>query len=279
MGLASNTTACGSLVEITRSLWKPLIPRLDEISLNIMSFYAEDPIREYTLYRVAREVNANLATVYKKGRILASMRLLEFTGRAFKANSKTCIALYALERLGPRRLYECLQEIWGFKDASEFELLSFLALLAFSISLRDLNITNANICFFDEASLHVVRLYRLISISGVRPRKIICKTISGEDKPFTHVDLFSKLVGLPKDVVIPGIRLAFRGVTEIMPPTIVGEKHRIWLRLSDGSYRILMVECKHNCGHYYEDLGLSCPIVHRDVMNALKLNLVPSNLG
>ncbi len=265
-----NTSICGSLIEITRSAWKPLVPKLDSISLKIMSFYAEEPGREYTLYKVARETMLAFTTVYKKGRILASMRLLEYLGRTFRSNSKTCIALYAYEVIGPRRLYECLQTIWNLKDVSELELLSFLTLLALAISLRDLNIANANICFFDEASLHVIRLYRLISLYGFKPGRVVCKGIEEGSKPFTPVELFAKTVGLPKDLVVPGIKLALKGLMNVIPPVITGDKHRIWLRIDRRGYKILLVDCNSNCRFYYEDLGLSCPMVHRDVEYALR---------
>lgn len=270
LDLHSDVPTCGSLIEITRSAWKPLVPKLDEVALRIMSFYAQEPGREYTLYRAARETGLPFTTMYKRGRILASMRLLEYLGKTFRSNSKTCIALYAYEAMGPRRLYECLQTIWGLRGVSELELLSFLTLLAFSISIRGLNITNANICFFDEASLHVIRLYRLISLYGFKPGRVICKSLGEEDKPFTPIGLFARVVGLHRDLVVPGIRLALKGIMDVMPPTISSSKHRVWLRLDDGGYRILLVDCNLNCKHYYEDLGLGCPEVHKDVESILR---------
>jgi hypothetical protein len=269
LGLHTDTPACGSLIEITRSAWKPLVPKLDGVSLKIMGFYAQEPGREHTLYKVARETGLPLTTVYKRGRILASMRLLEYLGKTFRSNSKTCIALYAYEAMGPRRLYECLQTIWGLKGVSELELLSFLTLLALAISVRDLNVTNANICFFDEASLHVIRLYRLVSLYGFKPGRVVCKGLGEGDKPLTPVELFAKVVGLHRDLVIPGIRLALKGIVDVMPPTIAVNRHRVWLRLESGGYRVLLVDCNSNCKHYYEDLGLSCPVVHRDIEGVL----------
>lgn len=271
---SANETYCGSLTEITRSLWKPLIPNLDEISLKILRFYAEEPGKELSLYKASKETGLNIATVYKRGRILASMRLLEYLDKYFRANSKTCLALYAYEMMGPRRLYECLQSIWGFSGVSEHELLSFLALLAYSISLRGLNIANANICLLDEASLHVIRLYRLISVLGLRPKKLVCRGVGGEDKEFTPIGLFSKIIGLPKDIVIPAIRFALRGINDLLPPTIVTERHKVWLRITNGGYRILLVECKSSCRHYDEDLGLSCPLVIGEVENVFRRQLL-----
>ncbi len=263
-------TSCGSLIEITRSVWKPLIPKLDEASLKLMSFYAQEPGREYTLYKAVRETGLPLSTAYKKGQALASIRLLERLGKTFRSNAKTCIALYALEAMGPRKLYECLQILWGLKGVSELELQSFLVLLAFAISLRELNIVSANICFFDEASLHVIRLYRLIGLYKFKPEKVICRGLESGEKPLTPVELFARMVGLHRDLVIPGIKLALKGIADIMPPTIAVNKHRIWLKLDAGGYKVLLVECNSNCRYYYEDLGLSCPAVHRDIEAVLR---------
>jgi len=265
MPLIENPPACGSLVELSRGLWRPLIPKLDEASLRVMSFYAEEPLKQRSLYKAARETGLSFSTVYKRGRILASLRLLEQVGNMYKANSKTCIALYAYERLGAGRLRECLIDIWGLKGVSDAELLSFLTLLAYITQLRGLNITNVNICFFDEAALHVIRLYKVVSAYGVKPEKVVCKGVRGGDKPLTPLDVFSEIIGLPKDIVIPGLRLAVRGVAEIFPPTVATERHKIWLRLVDGSYKVVFVECKLRCRHFEEDLGLNCPTVVSEI--------------
>jgi hypothetical protein len=282
VGLQDEAPECRPLIETARDVWKPLVPSLDKISLRIMSFYAENPGEEYTLYKVARETGLPFSTVYKKGGILASMRLLEYLGKTFRSNSKTCIALYAHEAIGSRRLYECLQATWNLRGSSELELLSFLTLLALAISIRDLNITNANICFFDEASLHVIRFYKLISLYGFKPKRVICRSLEEDDRPLTPLGMLARIIGLPRNLVIPGIRLALRGVQSLIPPTISTSRHRIWLQVDQEGYKILLVDCSFNCKYYHEDLGLSCHAVHRDVESVLKMytySMYPSVSG
>lgn len=254
-------------------LWHPLTPHLDSSSIEILKFYVLNVNQPFTLYRVSRELGLSFSLVYKKGRRLSYLRLLESLGDGrFRANVKSCIAAFTHEAISFKYLLNCVKTVWGLEEFNDKSVVSFLALLALGLSAREFNIITGNICYFDEAALHIMRLYRGIVDFRVPGRKCVVSGGSSSERfGRDFISSVSELLGLPEDVVVNALALASKGVFRAIPPTIKTATHNILLTIRDGRFRVILVECKgHSCPYYWRSLGLECPRVVKEVEASLR---------
>ncbi|MDM7275846.1 MAG: hypothetical protein P3X22_007035 [Thermoprotei archaeon] len=186
----------GKLLE----LWHPLTPYLDSSSLEILKFYVLNLNQPFTLYRVSRELNLSFSLVYKKGRRLSYLRPLESLGDGrFRANVKSCIAAFTNGIISFKYLLNCIKTAWGLGEFEDKSVASFLALLALGLSAREFNVVTGNICYFDEASLHIMRLYRGIVDFKVPGHKcIVSEGSSSERFGRDFISSVSELLGYPR---------------------------------------------------------------------------------
>lgn len=254
-------------------LWRPLTPYLDESSLRILKFYVLNPREAFTLYKTSKELGLSFSLAYKKGHRLSSLRLLEsLADGRFRANVKSCIAAFTHGVISFRYLLDCVKTIWGLEGSSDKGVAGFLALLALGLSARELNVITGNICYFDEAAFHVMRLYK--GIVDLKKASLKCSASEGSSsdrfgKEF--VNDFSELLGVSEDIIRDALVLAFKGIFKVIPPTIRTSFHNILLIIRDGRFETILVECKvDNCPHYRRSLGLECPLVKREVEVSLR---------
>ncbi len=246
---------------LQRELTEDFVPPLEDISLKTLkALYVHGPM---TLYKVSKLLDISFSQAYKYGKRLQQLRLITEVGKGvYAVSAKGCIALYANNILNAASLYNCLSPMWPLKSLGidVNQLLSFIYVLTRIVKRRKLNLVNATICYFEEAALHVFKfctdvVYRLGIKNGYK----------------NVVPFISKMLGLNQRVVVDGFRVAFKGISALIPPTIKTDHHYVYAIIIDNTLVPISVLCKNpNCSLYYESLGLACPILRAELREIIE---------
>lgn len=246
------------LTGLVMSVWDPLVPPLDETSLKLLSAYVTQD-KPMTLYRAARLAELSFSLAYKKGLVLRELGLLSVVnGSSYYSTVKGCIAAYTRGLLSRGEFLACVRRIWRVPPsmASDEELLSFLHILGLVMGDRGLDIVKAAIYRFDESSMQVFRIY----LSEVVP-----KFLMGVSVREAIEELAEKLSVKPW-ILVQAFKVAIKGILSLIPPTLVTKNHKILAVAYGDTLKPIAVVCgKNGCSHYEEELGLTCPLVAREM--------------
>ena len=248
------------LWDAVMTVWKPLSPALDEKSLTILDYLINSS--GVSLYKIARDLGMSFSLVYKKGQKLLDLRLIHRVDeKRFMATVKACIASLVNGWLDKPGFINCLKARWPLEalDIREEEILSFLYVLGMLVAARGLDLVKATICGFDEASLHVFKLY----VSNT----IVSHLIAGSVEE--RLKRIGVRMGVSKDIVAAAFRTAVKGIMKAMPPTMDTGRHKIIVAMTNGSPQVIAVDCRTRCKYYMRELGLTCPLVAREVAEVL----------
>lgn len=259
-GGSESTTRLAVLVA---KVWGPLIPPLDEGSLRLLKTYAvmERPL---SLYKAAKAANMSFSLAYKKGSMLKSLRLLDAVdGTNYYVTIKGCIAGLARAGLSQSEFMKCIRRVWpvSSKELGDAELLSFLYVLGLVVARRRLDITKATICGFDESSLQIFKVYL---------NEVVARVMLGKRVSEAIEELAARWRAEP-EVIINALKAAIKGVLSFIPPTLVTNYHKILATLNGGAIRPIAVVCNRKGCRYYDDtLGLQCPTIMRELLQAIR---------
>ncbi len=253
----------GELARAVGDVWRPLTPPLDERATEILKAMIES--REpMTLYKVSKKLGLSFSVAYKKGRVLEQNRLTHQAGKSgYTATVKACIAGVARGFLDEVGFYSCLSSRWPLRSlgVTAYEAASLLYALGVTMRARGLDLTKATICNFDEASMHIFKVY----LASVVAQSYLTHNVKG------LIEEIAGRWGVPAGVVAAAFRAAVKGVLAFVPPTVVTPKHRILLVLHSGVPRVIGVDCKMKCKYYEEEVGLTCPNIASEAAKAVAL--------
>jgi hypothetical protein len=244
-------------------IWESLTPPLDESSLLLLKAFIHSP-RPISMYKAAREAGLSLSLAYKKGRSLESLRLIHpLENRLYTATVKACIASLVRGSMGQEEFMSCVKARWPLDvlGVSDEEALSLLYALGIVMRARGLDLTKATICNYDEASLHVFKVYLASVVAGAHPTDDVggrLRRLAGE-------------WGVEPRVVAAAFRAAVKGILTVVPPTVVTPRHRILAVINSGSPRVVAVDCRAGrCRYYEEEVGLTCPAILMELARKLR---------
>ena len=251
------------LVDLVARAWRDLTPPLDDSSLRLLKAFiqASEPI---SLYKASRSAGLSLSLAYRKGRSLESLRLIQQVGgKLYTATIKGCIAALVGGIIGHLEFTECTRRKWPLEvlGITMEEALSMMYALGVVIRRRGLDLTKATICNYDEASLHVFKVY----LASIVARVNLDSDVRGALKSVAYG------WGVDERIVAAAFRAAVKGVLSVIPPTIATPKHRILAIVDSGSPRVVAVYCKAaRCRYYEEELGLTCPAIALEIASKLR---------
>ena len=246
--------------KLLRDAWSELVPGLDDTALNILGYFART--KRSTFYRAARELGLSFSVMYRKGRQLASLHLIHEAGDSFhEITAKGCIAGFVYNLYGLKGLIHCLETVWGLSsyDARYEEIVGFLLVLAKVLSLQGSNLVTSDICVFGEAAAKVASpiLNGVIAYSEWEDANI-------------QLLLYSNKLGINPVYLRYGVALALRGLATQLPPSIVTKNHKALVIVRNNKLLPIALSCNTRCSHYYRNMGTKCPVLRREVQEALR---------
>ena len=243
-------------------VWRPLTPPLDETSLRILKFMLESP-NPVSLYRVSKDLGISFSAAYKKGRILEQNRLIHQVSKSsYIPTIKGCIAGVSLSIIDYSGFYTCINSRWPLQvlNVTPLEAAALLYVLGVIMGKRGLDLPKATICNFEEASLHVFKVY----LKSVVAQYLISGNVR------EALEKVASSFNAPPLVIADAFKAAVKGILEVVPPSIVTGDHRILITLHTGMPKVVAVVCRRRCRVYEEETGITCPLALREAFEVIE---------
>ncbi len=252
------------LERLVHEAWEKLVPQLEALDEDILMAYLEagGPVSPY---RIAKSLNVNTTSVYRRSRRLLDWRLLIPGLRAndndkMMISVKGCLYLYLRNKIGLEELVGCYSRLWGL-DLDPLSLLAALYLIGFEAKRRKLSIKTLTMCMPDEAAVHILRYFKRV----VELHEELGVSF-GEALDSVAYSLY-----LDRMAFREALRLAFRALARSVLPVIHTNDHSSVILVSEKGVYPIVVWCRNPCRDYRDTLGVECIRARSTVARVLGL--------